>query len=356
MRAVSPRRLLLDGLLAVAVAFVSLGAMSHGGWDRDEVDTDERELDGVGGSLALLMTLPLAGRRLSPIPVFVVVALVTGMLYALGYGFPPAAFAIALYTVARWEDEAPATIRTTVLAGSIVVLLAPSLLRYGLGPEVLFGSVVWAVAWFAGDRVRQRRERAAAAAERARQAAREAERDAGSPAPRSERDRPRPPRPAGHAVSVILSRPMRGSSRAGSGAPRAAIQRSRMRRETPSRSTSSCERCGDVLCRRSSRRPASLRLTRSSSVARRRPRRRGRRGRHQTCVVSQCRPGLPIVREAPTNAAVTARAGRGRARWRPAHSRSSPEPRCATVHDGPRRHGIGHEERARCRRHAEATA
>ena len=102
--------------------------------------------------------------------------IVTGTLYGLGYGFPPIAFAIALYTVARWRVTRD-SIRTAVLAGSVVVLLSPSLVRYGLGPEVFPGAVVWAIAWFAGDRVRQRRERIEPSEERARQAAREAERE-----------------------------------------------------------------------------------------------------------------------------------------------------------------------------------
>jgi signal transduction histidine kinase len=205
MRATRPGRLVLDALLAAVVLMVSLGAMSHGGWDRGEVDRDARDLDGLGVGFALLMALPLAARRVAPIPVFVAVTIATGALYGLGYGFPPLAFAIALYTVARWTDDTRPNVRNAVLAGSVVVLLAPSLVRHGLGPEVFFGAVVWAVAWFAGDRIRQRRERAAAAEERARQAGREAERERRLA---SAEERTRIARDlhdsAGHAVSVIL--------------------------------------------------------------------------------------------------------------------------------------------------------
>ena len=85
------------------------------------------------------------------------------------------------------------------------MLLAPSLVRHGLGPEVFLGAAVWAIAWFAGDRVRQRRERIAAAAERARLAEREAERERRLA---SAEERTRIARDlhdsAGHAVSVIL--------------------------------------------------------------------------------------------------------------------------------------------------------
>jgi signal transduction histidine kinase len=205
MRALRPRRLLLDAVVACLVLGVSLGAMSHGGWGRDEPDRDDMELDALGGTLAVLMALPIAARRLAPVPVLGIVAVATGALYALGYGFPPLAFAIALYTVARWPGDTRPNVRTAVLAGSVVVLVAPSLLRNGLGPEVFFGTVIWAAAWFAGDRIRQRRERLAAADERARQAEREAERERRLA---SAEERTRIARDlhdsAGHAVNVIL--------------------------------------------------------------------------------------------------------------------------------------------------------
>jgi signal transduction histidine kinase len=197
------RRLLFDAIVACVVLVASLGPMSHDGWGRDGEDRGERELDGLGGSLALVMALPLAARRIAPIPVFVVVTIATGALYGLGYGFPPLAFAIALYTVARWAEET--RVATAVLAGSVLVLVGPSLIRDGFGPEVFLGAAVWAVSWFAGDRVRQRRERVAAAEERARQAEREAERERRLA---SAEERTRIARDlhdsAGHAVSVIL--------------------------------------------------------------------------------------------------------------------------------------------------------
>jgi signal transduction histidine kinase len=206
MRAPSPRRLLLDALVALAVLFVSLGAMSHAGWEAsDEVDRAGRDVSGLGVGLALAMALPLAVRRLSPLPVLSVVSIASGALYGLDYGFPPLAFAIALYTAARWEDEAAPTVRTAVLAGSVVALVTPALVRDGLGPEAFLGTTVWAVAWFAGDRIRQRGERIAAAAERAHQAEREAERERRLA---SAEERTRIARDlhdsAGHAVSVIL--------------------------------------------------------------------------------------------------------------------------------------------------------
>ena len=96
-------------------------------------------------------------------------------------------------------------IRNAVLAGSVAVLLVPSLARNGFGPGVFAGTVVSGVAWLAGDRVRQRQERIAAAAERARQTEREAERERRLA---SAEERTRIARDlhdsAGHAVNVIL--------------------------------------------------------------------------------------------------------------------------------------------------------
>lgn len=203
VRGIRPRQLVFDAVVACLVLAVSLNAMSHEEWGRGDGERSDRDLDGLGGGMALVMALPLAARRLAPIPVLVLVTLATGALYGLGHGFPPLAFAIALYTAARWAEETVTA--TAVLVGSVLVLVGPSLIRHGLGPEVFVGAAVWAVAWFLGDRVRQRRARIEAAEERARQAAREAERERRLA---SAEERTRIARDvhdsAGHAVSVIL--------------------------------------------------------------------------------------------------------------------------------------------------------
>jgi len=199
------RSLVFDAAVAWLALVVSLAAMGHGGWNRDGSTDNGHPLDAWGVSLAVAMALPLVARRLAPVPVLAVVATATGTLYGLGYGFPPVAFAVALYTVARWPDRTRQALRNAVLVGSVVVLLVPSIVRSGFGPGVFAGTVVWAVAWFVGDRVRQRHDRVAAAAERARQAEREAEREARLA---SAEERTRIARDlhdsAGHAVNVIL--------------------------------------------------------------------------------------------------------------------------------------------------------
>jgi len=201
VRPTRPLRLALDGALAAVALVVSLGAMSHGGWDREELAADGRDLDGVGVGLALLMTVPLVGRRIAPLPVFAVVTLATGTLYGLGYGFPPVAFAIALFTAARRPAGIEPRLHTAVLAASLVVLVGPSLVRNGFGPELLFGTLVWGGAWFAGDRLRQRGVRIAAEAEQARRAERERRLASAEERTRIARDLHDS---AGHAVSVIL--------------------------------------------------------------------------------------------------------------------------------------------------------
>jgi signal transduction histidine kinase len=88
---------------------------------------------------------------------------------------------------------------------SIIVLLGPHLVRDGFAPELVLGAVVWAAAWFAGDRTRLRRERIAELEERARRAEREAERErrlaAAEERTRIARDLHDS---AGHAINVIL--------------------------------------------------------------------------------------------------------------------------------------------------------
>ena len=200
------RRLLVDVLLAGAALATSLGAMGHGGWNHHgDAASRDHPLDGAGVALALLTALPLVARRARPVAVLAVVAAATGALYGLGYGFPPVGFAVALYTVAREPDDTRPALRNGALAGSVAVLLGPSLARNGLGPGVFAGTVVWAIAWFWGDHRRQRSERRATAAERAQQAEREAERERRLA---SAEERMRIARDlhdsAGHAVNVIL--------------------------------------------------------------------------------------------------------------------------------------------------------
>src|SRR5262245_51623189 len=104
------RSLVFDAAVAVFALMVSLGAMGHG-WNHDGGTVNDHPLDALAVGLGLVMALPLIGRRVWPVPVLAAVAPATGALYALDYGFPPIAFAVALYTVARWPDGTRAAIR-----------------------------------------------------------------------------------------------------------------------------------------------------------------------------------------------------------------------------------------------------
>ena len=85
------------------------------------------------------------------------------------------------------------------------MLLGPHLVRDGQLTELLFGAVIFAAAWFAGERARLRRERIEALEERARRAEQEAERErrlaAAEERTRIARDLHDS---AGHAINVIL--------------------------------------------------------------------------------------------------------------------------------------------------------
>jgi signal transduction histidine kinase len=197
---VRARQLLLDAAIAGGVFALSLALLAHG------FDSTDRDLDPLGGVLAALSSLPLAARRLAPLRTFALVTAATATLYGLRYGLgPPVGFAIALYSAADHRDETRPRTWAAALVGSFVLLLGPHLVRDGFVPELLFGAVVWAAAWFAGDRARLRRERLAEFEQRALRAEREADRErrlaAAEERTRIARDLHDS---AGHAINVIL--------------------------------------------------------------------------------------------------------------------------------------------------------
>jgi signal transduction histidine kinase len=200
VHAAGRKRLPLDALLAAAIFAISLAILSRGRFEGD------RDLDLLGGVLAALASWPLAARRIATLPVFALVTAATSALYGFGYGLgPPIAFAVALYTLAEQRDETRPRTWTFAFAASIVVLLGPHLVMGEFAPQLLLGAVIWAAAWFAGERARLRRERLAELEERARRAEREAERErrlaAAEERTRIARDLHDS---AGHAINVIL--------------------------------------------------------------------------------------------------------------------------------------------------------
>jgi signal transduction histidine kinase len=171
---------LLDVAIAVAALAGSLAQLSHGGLAGTL--TGPGELDWTSGVLAAFSTLPLVAWRRAPWTVFAstasAVVLLGGLGYPLAVPFGPTA---ALYLLAASrEEEEP---WTRVSSGAVFALFGAYVLAAAIGEGGFPGSVLlhtglgWALAWFAGERTRLRREHIADLRERALRAERDAERE-----------------------------------------------------------------------------------------------------------------------------------------------------------------------------------
>jgi signal transduction histidine kinase len=169
----NPGPRLLDGLLALALTGV--GVVIVLGRSSDE--STFRGDDALGLVLVLVQTVPLAARRLAPMPVLIVISVAVVAHSALGYEQVQAgtfASLIALFTVA-----AETNIRTSIIALLISVAAVAAFFLTNRGdwgwPEIISTSATWAVAWGAGTFVRLRGEQADVAGARAAQLEREQE-------------------------------------------------------------------------------------------------------------------------------------------------------------------------------------
>jgi signal transduction histidine kinase len=173
-------RALVDVAIAVATLAGSLVLLSHAG--ADPSDADRGELDLLGVVLVACSTVPLVVWRRFPLGVFAVTAAAGVLLAGLGYPLDlmlgPAA---ALYLLAASRDrERPWTRRTTAtVVGLLAAYLGATAVAQGTFPGIqpFHNGLIWAVAWFAGERTRLRREQIAELKERAVRAEREAERE-----------------------------------------------------------------------------------------------------------------------------------------------------------------------------------
>jgi signal transduction histidine kinase len=137
----------------------------------------------LGVLLAAVASLPLLRWRRAPLTVFVVTLLGSASLMILGYpGGPPLGATIALYLVATTRDEDHPWSRP--LAGLVTVLFAVHFAAFAVGHggqlpllQVGIGALVWALAWFAGERTRLRRSELAELEQRAIRAERDAQRE-----------------------------------------------------------------------------------------------------------------------------------------------------------------------------------
>ena len=193
--------LVLDAAIAVAVlagsiALLVVGENEHGGGDVS-----------VGAVLlTALASLPLVWVRRAPLTVFVFTGLASIALHLVADPVgPPLGATLALYWVAA--TGTPSRSRIALAVGLVVAVFTGHLAASGefLDTGMLFGVLLWAGAWLAGDRTRLRRERMAALEERALRAEREAERErrlaAAEERGRIARDLHDS---AGHAMNVIL--------------------------------------------------------------------------------------------------------------------------------------------------------
>jgi signal transduction histidine kinase len=204
------RERIIDLAIALVAFGLTLGLFAGGGVDAGSHREATREVDALGVLLAALSTLPLVAWRRSPLGVYVVVIVANGVMNVVQYpDGPPFGAAAALFLLATAGPAARPPLRVT---GSVVVsLFALHFLSLGLAQgdfpaiELLLGSSLWVAAWFAGERMRLRREQIAELEERAQRAEREAERErrlaAAEERTRIARDLHDS---AGHAINVVL--------------------------------------------------------------------------------------------------------------------------------------------------------
>jgi signal transduction histidine kinase len=160
--------------------------------------------------LAALSSLPLVFWRRAPLGVFVFTVAASAVMSGLNYGHgPPFGPTAALFILA--SNRPLLRVSGRVLATIVVSLFAVHVAASGLAMdefpavELLLGVSLWTAVWFAGERVRLRRERIAELLERAERAEHEAERErqlaAAEERTRIARDLHDS---AGHAINVIL--------------------------------------------------------------------------------------------------------------------------------------------------------
>jgi len=159
-----------DTVLALALVGLTWGTM---GLD-DDCPCPVRALAVV---LALAQCLPLALRRLAPVPVWLAVGVVTGIHGASTVHDPSVFFAglVAVYTVVSLSDRRTSVIVGAVTAATIAVSVAVS--TDAPFVTVVLNYVVFGTAWILGDSVRTHRAYAAELEDRAASAAGQAAAD-----------------------------------------------------------------------------------------------------------------------------------------------------------------------------------
>jgi signal transduction histidine kinase len=173
------RQRAIDGLIALAAFGATVGLLIHG---LGNSGTVAHRLDAIGVLLAACASLPLIWWRRTPLGVFALTTTASATLMARGYpGGPPIGPTIALFALAQSRDTHRPWTRRVVL--SVIALFCLHIAAFGVGhgqlPEIQLavGALVWALAWFAGDRTRLRRHEVAELERRAIRAERDAIQD-----------------------------------------------------------------------------------------------------------------------------------------------------------------------------------
>ncbi|MDP4505474.1 sensor histidine kinase [Nonomuraea turcica] len=185
-------RTILDAAITALVLAASLARLSHGG----AAHLSAHDLDLIGAVLATFSALPLLLWRRFTLGVFLATAAASVAMAGIGYpdqpiGGPAAAIlgpaavtlapTVALYLLAASRDRAaPWTMRTTgIVVGVFAAYVSAAAVAQAGFPwlELLHTGLAWAVAWFAGERTRLRREQMAVLEQRALLTAQQAERD-----------------------------------------------------------------------------------------------------------------------------------------------------------------------------------
>jgi len=165
------RQLVADAALAVTLAVLT--------WGTIELDRGcECPRPWWALSLILAQTLPLALRRVTPVPVWLLVGLATGVHGASDLADPPVYFGalVATYTVASLSSRRS----SVVVAGVTAVAILAAMLAAGDATltDVVLNAVVFGTAWILGDSVRVHRAYTAELEDRATRLQRQRQEDA----------------------------------------------------------------------------------------------------------------------------------------------------------------------------------